>query len=118
MIIGSLNGPLQANNGIVSATLTAKELAAGVNLTALGPIPQAGEANPIVAQGRAILSAVGNKEGLVGQWRGQSQRAYAPGAAPELKEQLLPLTKKVEEADEKIRQAARPQKLHFELSPQ
>jgi len=59
---------------------------------------------------------VANKEGLVGQWRSQSQKAYAPGAAPELKEQLQPLTKKVEEADEKIRQAARPQKLHFELS--
>ena len=103
-------------NGIVSATLTAKELTAGVNLTVLGPTPQAGEANPIVAQARALLAAVANKEGVVGQWRNQSQKAYAPGAAPELREQLLPLTKKVEEADEKIRQAARPQKLHFELS--
>ena len=105
-------------NGIVSATLAAKDLAAGVNLTALGPIPQAGEANPIAAQARAILTAVANKENLVSQWRGQSQRAHAAGAAPELKGQLLPLTKKVEEADVKIRQAARPQKLHFELSPQ
>jgi len=105
-------------NGIASATITTKELAAGVNLTALGPIPQAREANPIVAQTRTILAAVANKEGLVGQWRGQSQKAHAAGASPELKEQLLPLTKKVEEADEKIRQAARPQKLHFELSRQ
>ncbi len=105
-------------NGIASATLTAKELAASVNLTAPGPIPQAREVSPIVAQARAILSAVANKEGLVSQWRGLSQKAHAAGAAPELKEQLLPLTKKVEEADEKIREAARPQKLHFELSPQ
>ena len=54
---------------------------------------------------------------LVSQWRGQSQQAHAAGAAPELKEKLLQLTKTVEEADEKIRQAAKPQKLHFELSP-
>jgi hypothetical protein len=103
-------------NGIVSATLTAKALAAGVNLTAVGPIPQAAEPNPIMAQGRAILVAVAKKEDLVSQWRSQSQRAHAPGAAPELKGQLQPLTKKVEEADEEIRRAARPQKLHFELS--
>ena len=31
-------------------------------------------------------------------------------------EQLAALTKKVEEADGKIREAARPQKLHFELA--
>jgi len=104
-------------NGIAAATLAARELAAGVNLTAFGPAP-AGEPGPILAQSRAVLAAVAGKEGLVNQWRSQSQRAYAAGAAPELKEQLGPLTKKVEEADEKIRQAARPQKLHFELAPQ
>ena len=32
-------------------------------------------------------------------------------------EENAALTKKVEEADEKIREAARPQKLHFELAP-
>jgi hypothetical protein len=72
--------------------------------------------NPIVAQGRAILAAVAAKEGLVSQWRGLSQKAHAAGAAPELKEQLAALTKKVEESDEKTREAARPRKLHFELS--
>ena len=104
-------------NGILAATLAAKELEAGVNLTALGPIPQAKEVSPIVAQGRAVLAAVSAKEGLVSQWRGLSQKACAAGAAPELKEQLAALTKKVEESDEKIREAARPGKLHFELSP-
>jgi lysophospholipase L1-like esterase len=104
-------------NGIATATLPAKELAAGVNLTAFGVSPQARDVNPLVAQKRAILAAVSGKEGVVGQWRGLSQKAYAAGAAPELREQLAALTKKVEEADEKIREAARPQKLHFELSP-
>lgn len=105
-------------NGINTATLTAKELAAGVNLTALGPVPQAREVSPLIVQARSILGAVSTKEGLVSQWRGESKNAHAAGAAPELKAKLQSLTKKVEEADEKIRQAARPQKLHFELSPQ
>jgi hypothetical protein len=73
--------------------------------------------NPIVAQARAILGAVSAKEGVVGQWRGLSQKAHAAGAAPELMDQLAALTKKVEEADGKTREAARPQKLRFELSP-
>lgn len=104
-------------NGIASATLTSKELANGVNLTALSPIAPV-TVNPITAQSRAILSAVANKENLVGQWRGQSKQAIAPGAAPELQEKLALVTKTVEEADEKIRQAAKPQKLHFEIAPQ
>ena len=104
-------------NGIASATLTSKELANGVNLTALSPIAPA-TVNPITAQSRAILSAVANKENLVGQWRGQSKQAIASGAAPELQEKLALVTKTVEEADEKIRQAAKPQKLHFEIAPQ
>jgi len=70
--------------------------------------------NPIIAQSRAILSAVNAKEGVVGQWRVLSQKVTANGAAPE---SLAALTKKVEEADAKIREAAKPQKLHFELWP-
>jgi lysophospholipase L1-like esterase len=105
-------------NGVPAATLSGAELESGVNLTALGPIPQAKEVSPIVAQMRAILSAVSAKEGIVGQWRSLSQKAHAAGAEPALKEQLAALTKKVEEADEKIREAARPQKLRFELAPQ
>jgi len=105
-------------NGIPTATLTAAELEAGVNLTAFGAAPQAKDVNPIVAQMRAILGAVAAKEGIVGQWRSLSQKAHAAGADPALKEQLAALTKKVEEADLKIREAARPQKLHFEVAPQ
>jgi hypothetical protein len=92
------------------ATLTAKELEAGVNLTSFG-------SGPIAAQGKAVLSAVSAKEGLVGQWRGQSKAATAAGAAPELKAKLAEMALKVEEADAKIRAAARPKKLHFELVP-
>ena len=104
-------------NDVLTATLTAKELEAGVNLTAFGPSPQAKEVNPIVAQGRAVLSAVAIAEGTVEQFRGQSRQAHAPGAAPELKERLADMAKRVEAGDEKIREAARPQKLHFEIAP-
>jgi len=105
-------------NGVPAATFTGAELESGVNLTAVGPIPQAKEASPIIAQMRAILAAVAAKEGVVGQWRSMSQKAHAAGADPALKEQLAALTKKVEEADVKIRDAAKPQKLRFELAPQ
>ena len=104
-------------NGVVAAAVTAKELGTGLNLTALGAPAAAKEADPIAAQGRNILAAVAAKEALVGQWRGLSQKAHAQGAAAELSDQLSALTPKVEEADGKIRDAARPQKLHFEISP-
>jgi lysophospholipase L1-like esterase len=104
-------------NGAAAGTVSAEQLHQGVNLTAFGPDPKAGSVSPIVAQGRAMLAAVATKESLVSQWRGLSQRAHAAGAGPELKEQLASLTKTVEEADAKIRAAARPQKLHFELTP-
>ena len=95
-------------------------MAEGVNLTALvyAPRAAASPANAVAVQARSVLNAVAAKEGLVGQWRGLSQRAHAAGAAPELKDQLAELTKKVIEADDKIREAAKPQKLHFELVPQ
>src|SRR5262245_9681743 len=60
-------------NGEPVAALTAKQLESGLNLTALTPSPQATGANPIAAQGLAILSAVKAKEALVSQWRGLSQ---------------------------------------------
>lgn len=103
-------------NGVPTATFTGAELESGVNLTGVGPIPQAKEANPIVAQMRAILAAVSAKEGIVGQWRSLSQNAHAAGADPALKEQLTALTRRVEEADVRIREAAKPQKLRFELA--
>jgi lysophospholipase L1-like esterase len=87
-------------NGAPVATVSARELEQGVNLTAYGQ-------GPIAAQGKEILAAVDAKEGLVGQWRGQSKAAA--------RDKLDELTKKVEEADAKIRAAARPRKLHFEL---
>jgi len=104
-------------NGVVSARLAARDLAAGVNLTTLPLDPQAKAASPIVAQMRAVLAAVAAKEGEVGVWRGQSQRAHAAGADPKLKDDLAAQTKKVEALDEKIRAAAKPQKLHFEVLP-
>jgi lysophospholipase L1-like esterase len=110
------NSYLLKINGVPTATLTAKELETGVNLTAFGPNPQSKEVNPVAAQGKAILAAVAAKEAIVGGWRGLSQKAHAKDAAPELKDQLTAMTKKVEEADVKIREAAKPQKLHFEIA--
>jgi lysophospholipase L1-like esterase len=98
-------------NGIALATVTGKELAEGVNLSAYGP-------GPIAGQGKEILAAVSGKEGLVGQWRGQSKAATAADATAEAKFKFAELTKKVEEADGKIREAAKPRKLHFEVVPE
>ena len=81
-----------------------------MNLTSFGT-------GPIAAQGKAVLNAVNAKEGLVGQWRGQSKAASSAEAAPDVKEKFAALTKRVEEADAKIREAATPKKLHFELIP-
>jgi len=97
-------------NDMPLATLSAKELAVGVNLTSFG-------SGPIAAQGMAVLAAVNAKEGLVGQWRGLSKAASAVGAAPDLKEKLAELTKQAEAADGNIRDAAKPKKLHFDLIP-
>jgi lysophospholipase L1-like esterase len=104
-------------NGIPTAKVTARELAAGVNLTAFGPDPRAKQAHPLAAQSKAILDAVAAKEGLVNQWRDLSKQAHAPGAPPALKDKVAAQGEKVLEADARIREAARPQKLHFELSP-
>lgn len=102
-------------NGVVSGTVTAEQLARGVNLTSLVAGPSETLANPVNARSRAILGAVSAKENLVGQWRGLSQRAHAGGGDAKLKDELAELTKKVEEADGKIREAATPQKLRFEV---
>lgn len=42
---------------------------------------------------------------------------HAPGAAEVLKTQLAKLTRQVEEGDARIRAAATPRKMHFELIP-
>jgi lysophospholipase L1-like esterase len=111
-------------NEVPSSRVSSAALAAGLNLTALSPHPQHMATSPITAQSRAILEAVAAKEELIGTtrlagtWRWLSQRAHASGAAPELKEQLAAQTRKVEEADAKIREAAKPRKLRFEIVPE
>lgn len=103
--------------GAASGRFTAKQLAAGINLTAITPAPMSKDVNPVVAQMRAVLKAVSDKEGVVNTWRALSQKAHAKGADPKLMDDLAALTKKVEDADAKIREAAKPQKLHFEIAP-
>ena len=111
---------LKSNGVDVGKPLTAKEWTAGVNLAALAYQSNtnkiAGPMNAIAAQGHAILAAVAAKESVVGQWRALSQRAHANGAPESLKTELAELTKKVEAEDEKIRTAAAPKTLHFELT--
>jgi lysophospholipase L1-like esterase len=87
----------------VIGTATAEELGKGVNLTAFAK-------GPIAAQGKEILAAVSAKEGLVQAWRGQSKAANGDAS------KLAEATAKVEAADAKIREAAKPRKLHFEIS--
>jgi len=90
-----------------------------VNLTVLAnkATGKPGAANPIAAQGRAILRAVAAKEGAVGTWRALSRAAAAADAPADAKDKLAVQTKKVEDADALIRAAAKPKKLHFVLTP-
>ena len=101
--------------GAPCGRFSSKDLTAGINLTSLPAAPKAKLENPIAVQMRAVLSAVSAKEGLVSAWRGLSQKAHAKDADPKLKDDLAAFTKKVEAADAKIREAAKPQKLHFEV---
>ena len=97
-------------DGKVVATLTADELKKGVNLTAYGT-------GPYADQGKEVLAAVKAKEDIVGAWRNQSKAASAENAPAKAKEDLADLTKKVEDADAQIREAAKPRKHHFEIAP-
>jgi lysophospholipase L1-like esterase len=103
-------------NGSSLGAISAKDLDAGINLTAFGPGTNAKKPNPIAAQSKAILAAVSARAGLVGQWRNMSKTAHAPGAPAEAMTKLAAMTKQVEEADDRIRAAAVPQKLRFELT--
>jgi lysophospholipase L1-like esterase len=117
-VTGLKDGAYQLKiNGVPTAKLTARELSSGVNLTAFARGSEANAADPIAAQAQAILFAVALKENLVNQWRSLSKSAHAPNADAKLKEQLAALKEKVQEADGKIRAAAKPRKLHFELTP-
>jgi lysophospholipase L1-like esterase len=118
--VTGLKGPqyMLRVNGAPVATLSAKDLETGVNLTAFGSNGKPKQPNAIAEQGKAVLAAVSARAGLVGQWRGMSKSAHADKAGPELMTKLAAMTKSVEEADERIRAAARPTKLHFELTAQ
>jgi hypothetical protein len=111
---------LKINGVLLPTALSEQAWGDGVNLTTLAYARPSNprEVNPIAAQGRAILAAVAAKEGVVGQWRGLSQRAHAPDASTDLKVQLAELTRKVAAADGKIREAATPRMLHFDLISQ
>ena len=102
--------------GVGCGKFSAAQLADGINLTTL-PAGTGKEVNPVVAQMRAVLKAVDDKEGVVGQWRALSKQAHAKNADAKLMDDLAALTKKVEDADAKIRDAAKPKKLHFEIEP-
>ncbi len=103
-------------DGKAVGTVTAEELAKGVNLTRF-------DKGPIADQGRAVLAAVKAKEdvvgnvGVQGSWRAASKAASASTSGSKEKEALADLTKKLEEADAKIREAAKPRKMHFEITP-
>ena len=97
-------------NDFVIGSVTGEELEKGVNLTTFAK-------GPIADQGKQILAAVAAKEGLVGTWRGMSKAATDPNALAAAKERFAVLTKQIEEADAKIRVAATPKQLHFELIP-
>jgi lysophospholipase L1-like esterase len=97
-------------DGTAVATLTADELKKGVNLTAYG-------VGPYAEQGKEVLAAVKAKEDVVGQWRNLSKAASAENSPAKAKEDLENQAKKVEDADAKIREAARPRKHHFEIAP-
>lgn len=116
--LGAGNYQLSIDGVPVFAPLPASDWEKGVNLAELAyrPLKTDSKVNAIVAQGRAILTAVAAKESLVGQWRALSQRAHADGAAPSLKTELAELTKKVEAEDEKIRAAAAPKTRRFQLA--
>ncbi|MSR55534.1 MAG: hypothetical protein EXS09_19960 [Gemmataceae bacterium] len=114
-------------NGAVCGTLSAKALSDGVNLTNLPADPKAKTPNPIADQGSKVLAAVSAKESLVSKWRALSKTAAGKDAPPKkdapkpdpaaAKAALVELTKQVEAADAKIRDAAKPKTLHFVLTP-
>jgi len=97
-------------NGTMLGTATARQLESGINLTAF-------DKGPSAEQGKQILATVAAKEGLVGQWRLMAKAATVADATADMKQKFADLTKKVEDADAKIREAAKPKKLKFELVP-
>jgi hypothetical protein len=97
-------------NGVAVTTQSASEWDRGVNLTACAQ-------GPLAAGGKSILAAVAAKEKLVWQWRQLARAASEGKASGEAKERLADLSRQVEAADDRIRQAAQPRKFRFELAP-
>lgn len=100
----------------LARTFSHDELAKGVNLTAAVHLPPAAgaKANPLLLQTRAIHAAVGAKAGLVGQWRGFGRQMKETGV--DHKAKLEELAAQTQAADAKIRAAAQPKKLRYEIS--
>jgi hypothetical protein len=94
-------------NGTTMGMCSADELSKGINLTGLA-------SGPIADQGKAILAAVAAKEALVSTARGQSRAALASKDTA-VKEKFDALLKEIDAADARIRTAAKPRELKFEL---
>lgn len=101
--------------GIPSGRFTAKQFADGLNLTTV--LGEGKKVNPITAQMREILDAVEEKEKLVSQWRSNSQKANANKNDKKARDALVNLGARIEDADAKIRDSAKPQTLHFDIAP-
>jgi hypothetical protein len=101
--------------GVASGRFTARQLAEGLNLTTV--VSEGKKANPITAQMRAILDAIDDKEKLVSQWRSNSQKAHNNKNDKKARDTLVTLGARIEDADAKIRDAAKPQTIHFEIVP-
>jgi lysophospholipase L1-like esterase len=114
---------LKINGEITGNARNAREWAAGVNLTGMANEPELPATdkpkpivNPIATQAKAILAAVNAKENIVSQFRALSAKVTAAkGADQALNAELAALGNKAAEADAKIREAAKPQTLKFEL---
>jgi lysophospholipase L1-like esterase len=91
------------------ATLTAKDLEQGVNLTAY-------DKGPIALQCKQVLGTVAGKEALVGQWRNLSRQAATGKGNPGSEEALRRVAEKAEEADRRIHATAQPMTRHFEIA--
>src|SRR5262249_38509127 len=96
-------------DGVTVVTVTDAELKQGWNAGLL-------DRGPIADQGRTILRAVDAKENLVGRWRGIS-RAAAGRPDSEVAVQLAAVERQILEADNRIREAARPRIHHWSISP-
>lgn len=101
--------------GVPSGRFTARQFAEGLNLTTV--VGEGKKANPITAQMRAVLDAVEDKEKLVSQWRTNSQKLNNNKNDKKAREALANLGARIEDADAKIREAAKPQTIHFEIVP-